>query len=132
VPFVGDNLSSKAISPAIVVYANEVIAQARRFAQGFALDAAAVGLDEIAAIGPGGNFLMSDTTLKNFRTAYYRSDIFPTLTLEEWQARGCPRAVDLLRSYTSRQLEQSRAPEDGAELLARGEAYIQALAARRP
>ena len=72
-PFVGDNLGSKAFSPTVIVYADEIIAQARRLAEGFALDADAVALDEIAQVGPGGNFLTSPLTLKHFRRAYYRS-----------------------------------------------------------
>ncbi len=38
-PFVGSTLGSLAFSPAAAVYAHDVIGQAQRFAQGFALDA---------------------------------------------------------------------------------------------
>jgi trimethylamine--corrinoid protein Co-methyltransferase len=131
VPFVGDNLGSKAFSPAVVVYANEVIAQARRFAQGIALDDASLALEEIAEVGPGGSFLTSPLTLKRFRQAYYRSDIWPTLTLEEWQAQGYPRAGEVLRDYTQQLLDRLEAPEDRADLIARGTAFIEALMARR-
>lgn len=126
-PFVGDNLGSKAFSPAIVVYADEIIAQARRFAQGFTLDAASIALDEIAQVGPGGNFLTSGLTLKLFRQAYYRSDIWPNLTLEEWQEKGRPRADGELRRYTRQLLERLTPPQDHADLIARGEAFIRRL-----
>jgi len=125
-PFVGDNLGSIAFSPAIVVLANEIIQQARLFAEGFALDDAAVGLDEIAQVGPGGSYLMSASTLKLFRTAYFRSDVLPPLTLDDWQARGYPRADAALREHTQRLLDQSRAPEDHADLIARGNVFIAA------
>ncbi len=125
-PFVGDNLGSKAFTPAIIVYANEIIAQARRFARGFRLDDAAVALDETARIGPGGSFLMADLTLKLFRQAYFQSDIFPNLTLEDWQAQGCPRADDLLREHTMQLIEQAGPPEDQGELLEKGETFISA------
>ncbi len=130
VPFVGDNLGSKAFAPAVIVYADEIIAQARRFAQGFPLDDEAVALDEIAQAGPGGSFLTSGLTLKLFRQAYHRSRIFATLTLEEWQARGCPRAEDLLRRYTRQLLAEVEAPADHAELIARGEAFIHSRVGR--
>ncbi len=130
VPFVGDNLGSKAFSPAVIVYANEIIAQARRFAQGFPLDDEAVALEEIAQAGPGGSFLTSGLTLGLFRRACYRSDLFPTLTLEEWQARGCPRADDLLRQRTRQLLAEAEAPADQAGLLASGEAFIRSRAVR--
>jgi trimethylamine--corrinoid protein Co-methyltransferase len=123
-PFVGDNLGSKVFSPSIAVYANEVIQQARLFAQGFALNDTTVGLDEILLAGPGGSFLASNLTLKHFRKGYYRSDIFPRLTLEEWMARERPDAGKQLRFYTQQLLSNTSAPDDHADLLAKGEAYI--------
>jgi trimethylamine--corrinoid protein Co-methyltransferase len=128
-PFVGDNLGSKAFSPTILVYANEIIAQARLFARGFVLDDTAVALDEIVQTGPGGSFLLSDLTLKLFRTAYFQSEVFPRLTLEEWQARGHPQADRVLRQYTRQLLEALDVPEGYAALMARGEAFIEAFAA---
>jgi len=123
-PFVGDNLDSKAFAPAIVVYANDVIAQARRLARGFPLDDASLVLGEIEHIGPGGNYLTSDLTLERFRQAYYRSDIWPHLTMEEWQARGQPDPTAVLRSHTRELLAGLQAPDDHADLMARGEAFI--------
>lgn len=123
-PFIGDNLGSKVFSPSIVVYANEVIQQARLFAQGFALDNATVGLDEMLLAGPGGSFLTSNLTLKHFREGYYRSEIFPKLTLEEWMARERPDAGKHLRLHTQQLLSDASAPDDRADLMAKGEAYI--------
>jgi trimethylamine--corrinoid protein Co-methyltransferase len=123
-PFVGDILASKVFSPAVVVYANEVIAQARRVAQGFILDDASVALEEIAQVGPGGSFLTSETTLKLFRQAYYVSDIFANLSLEDWQAQGRPQAADVLRRYTRQLMDELDPPEDHADLMGRGEAFI--------
>jgi trimethylamine--corrinoid protein Co-methyltransferase len=130
-PFVGDILESKAFSPTVIVHANEIIAQARRLAGGFDLDDAALGLDEIAQVGPGGSFLMSKTTLERFRQAYYVSDIFDNLSLEDWQARGQPQPVDLLRSYTQQLIDGLQPPEDHADLMGRGEAFIRDWEARK-
>jgi trimethylamine--corrinoid protein Co-methyltransferase len=127
-PFVGDNLDSKAISPTIIVYANEVIAQARRLAQGFPLDEASVSLDEIGDIGPGGNYLTAPSTLRGFRRAYYDSAVWPKLTLEDWEARGKPRAERFLRDHTRHLLESAPPPQDRDELLSKGEAFIRQLA----
>jgi len=123
-PFVGDNLGSKAFSPTIVVYADEIIKQARLFARGFAVEDAAAAIGEIEEVGPGGTFLMSDLTLKSFRSAYYTSEIFPRLTLEEWQARDTPRAVWFLKQYTQDLLAELQGAEDHSELLARGQEFI--------
>ena len=130
-PFVGDNLGSKAFSPTLVVYANEVIEQARLFARGFVLDDATAALGELARAGPGGSFLISDLTLKLFRRAYYSSRIFPQLTLEEWQNQGCPEAGKVLRRHTQDLLGNLPVPEDHADLMGRGEAFIGSGTSRR-
>lgn len=123
-PFVGGNFDSLAFSPAAAVYADHVIRQARRFAAGFALDAEALGLAEIAEVGPGGNFLTADLTLRHFREAAFWSPIFPRLSLEAWQEKGNPRAEDILRKHTVGLMAAHPTPPDRADLLARGEAFI--------
>jgi len=123
-PFVGDTLGSTTASPAIIVYANEVIAQARRFAAGFAIDQTSTALDDITETGPAGNFLMAPSTLGLFRTAYFQSEIFPNLTVDAWTQQGRPRADERLRSHTQQLLEDLTAPEDHEDLIARGEAFI--------
>jgi trimethylamine--corrinoid protein Co-methyltransferase len=125
-PFVGDVLGSKAFSPSAVVFADEVIAQARRFARGFALDRELAGLEEIASVGPGGSFLMTDSTLQHVRDAYYSSDTFANLTLEAWQSQGRPEAGQRLRDHTLQRLHELTAPDDYADLMARGESFISA------
>jgi trimethylamine--corrinoid protein Co-methyltransferase len=126
-PFVGDILGSQAFSPVAIVHAHEIVRQARLLAEGFVLDDASVGLGEISRVGPGGNFLAAPMTRKLFRTAYYKSDIFPVLGLKAWQARGQPRAIDMLRSYTRGLLDRLVPPDDHADLMARGEAFIEGI-----
>ena len=126
-PFVGDNLGSLAFSPATAVYANDVIQQARLFAQGFALDDSSVKLDEIAQAGPGGDFLTAQQTLKLFRTAHFRSEILPHMVLEEWQAQGSPQAGQVLGRHTSQMLAGLAPTEDHSDLMARGEAFIKTV-----
>ncbi len=123
-PFVGDNLGSLVFSPQVIVYANDIIQQTRLIAQGFAFDAESVGLDEIRQMGPGGNFLLSDLTMREFSNAYYQSPIFEKLSLEKWQAKGNPTADSVLRKYTMKLMAESRPPEDHSDLLAQGEAFI--------
>jgi trimethylamine--corrinoid protein Co-methyltransferase len=129
VPFVGDNLGAKVFSPAIVVYADEVIREARSFAQGFKLDGASIGLDDIAAIGPEGTFLGSDRTFERFREVTHQSDFLPHLTMEQWQDSGCPRAEEALRRHTQELIMDLKAPGDYQDLVGRGEAYIRGLRA---
>ena len=123
-PFCGGNFGSVAFSPAAVVAANEIIAQARQFREGFNLDDEAVAPDDIAAIGPGGNFLMADLTVKLCREIDYSNPIWPDLSLEEWQKRDMPTVENLLREYTIDLLNDRTRPADHAALIENGEAYI--------
>ena len=130
-PFVGDNLGSKAFAPAVIVYADEVISQARRFAQGIPFAPAVDALQEIAQVGPGGNYLTAASTLHHFRDAYFVSRIFPNLGLEEWQARGQPASVDLLRQRTRDLMQAAQPPPDHAALLATGEEFLKSQLAAK-
>ena len=123
-PFVGDTLTSKAFSPTNVVYVHEIIEQALRYAQGFALDEASMGLDEILQIGPGGSFLTSRLTRQHYRKAYYPSPIFPRWSMEKWEAQGRPAAQKVLREYTLDVLAGLKPLEESAVLRERGEVFI--------
>jgi trimethylamine--corrinoid protein Co-methyltransferase len=127
-PFVGDNLGSTAMSPGVIVYADEVITQARRLAGGFALDQNSFAIDDVVQVGPAGNFLMAASTLEHYRSAYFESAVFPNLTIEDWRQQGHPKADERLRRHTRDLLEGTTPPEDHAELIARGEAKIRSMA----
>jgi len=124
-PFVGGNLGSKAFSPTLLVYANDVIGQALRFAQGFALDDEHLDLAEIERRGPGGSFLEADLTMQLYKRAYYESKLAPHWSLEKWQAQGMPRIEDRLRQQTIQMMESAHPPEDHDEWIGRGESFIQ-------
>ncbi|MFZ5818980.1 MAG: trimethylamine methyltransferase family protein [Chloroflexota bacterium] len=123
-PFVGDSLGSKAISPTTIVHVHEIIEQALRFAGGFQLDDAQAALEEIARVGPGGSFLSSPSTLKNYKKGYYVSGVYPRWTMEKWQAEGQPDARQALREKTRALLADLSAPEDYEDVMAKGEAFI--------
>ena len=128
VPFVGGVLGSMVFSPTAAIHAHDIIGQARYFARGFALDEESVGLDEIAEAGPGGHFLTSPLTLQHYRDAYYVSDIYPNINLDTWGTQDNPRIIDRLRDHTRELLASAQAPDDHADLLAKGEAFIEKLA----
>jgi trimethylamine--corrinoid protein Co-methyltransferase len=123
VPFVGDVLGARVFSPAVVVYADDVVREARSFAGGFELSDASIGLEDILEVGPGGTFLNSARTFELFRDGYHQSNVLPELMLEQWQARGCPRAEEVLRHHTRQLIADLRAPADHGDLIERGEAF---------
>jgi trimethylamine--corrinoid protein Co-methyltransferase len=126
-PFVGSTLNSKAYSPAMTVYGDEVIGAARLFGRGFAVDAASIGVDEaIAQLATEGHFLTAPSTLRSYKSAYYPS-IFPRIGLEKWVELGRPRADARVRERARDLLAQAPAPDDRGEILAKGEAFIARL-----
>lgn len=129
-PFVGGSLGSKVFSATSVVVADEIITEALRFAQGFALDDETAALNEIDVTGPGGSFLTSELTLKLFRKAHYTSKIYPRISLEKWEASGRPQAIDLLRDHTQQLLAKLNPLDDSADLVGRGEVFIRKFAVR--
>jgi trimethylamine---corrinoid protein Co-methyltransferase len=123
-PFVGGSFGSKVFSPTLVVYANEIIEQARQFSKGFILDNQLIAFDEIKKIGVGGNFISSRQTMKLFRDAYHTSSIFPRLSLEKWQELNHPEATKLLQEKTVELLNLDNFPDDQAEIISKGEFLI--------
>jgi len=124
-PFVGDSLGSKSISPTTIVHVHDVIEQSLRFADGFQLDDAQVALDEIAKVGPGGSFLSSPSTLKNYKTGYFVSKTYPRWTMEKWQSEGQPDARQILREKTQSLLADLPVPEDYNDLIGKGTEFIE-------
>jgi trimethylamine--corrinoid protein Co-methyltransferase len=106
---------------------NEVIDQILRFANGFQLDDTQAALDEIAKVGPGGDFLSSPSTRKNYKTGYYKSPLYPRWNMEKWQAEGQPEARQVLREKTQVLLNDLSVPEDGDALVRKGKEYIKSL-----
>jgi trimethylamine--corrinoid protein Co-methyltransferase len=128
-PFVGGKFGSVVFSPNFVVYANEVIRQARLFSQSFDLDDNSINLDEIETIGPGGNFLMADQTMKLFRETHFSDSIWPFLSLDQWQTGKHPNADAVLRRRTHELLDIANPPEDHDAVIEKGEAFIRQLGA---
>ena len=130
-PFVGDTLGYKAISPLTFIYCHEIIDQALRFAGGFQLDDANVGLDEIHKVGPGKGYVSAPTTLKRYRNGYYVSPIFPRWSMEKWIEAGQPPAQKRLRDYSIEFLKGLPIPDDHEELIRKGEEFIRAYERRQ-
>jgi trimethylamine--corrinoid protein Co-methyltransferase len=124
-PFVGGNLDSLVFSPAMVVYAGEVIRLARQFAGGFSLDEDAVNTADIGAVGTGGNFLTSEVTCSLFRAMMDESPLWPAMTLDQWQENNRPQAAEMLARHTAELLHKLKPPAGHGELMHRGLAFIQ-------
>ncbi|MCI0416757.1 trimethylamine methyltransferase family protein [bacterium] len=126
-PFVGSGLNSKCYMPTQTVYANDVIAQARIFAQGFPANEQAVGADEIVfEMRENGHFLTAESTLACYQHAYFQG-VFPRISLEKWEELNYPRMEQLLRDRTVELLSTQEPPEDHDELIRKGEEFLRRI-----
>ncbi|MBC8449990.1 MAG: trimethylamine methyltransferase family protein [Chloroflexi bacterium] len=94
-------------SPEMIVFSDEVISQMRRFVTGFSLDAEALALEVIHQVGPGGNFLTAEHTLRHFRELWPPA-LWDRRRVDDWVAAGRPRLGDRLRKKTISLMESHR------------------------
>lgn len=86
-------------SPEMIVFTAEMIDMHRRFMQGVRLDDESLALDVIHQVGPGGDFVGVEHTLKHFRSYWYPT-LFERRRANQWEAAGCPTLSDRLREKT--------------------------------
>jgi trimethylamine--corrinoid protein Co-methyltransferase len=124
-PFVGGNFDSMAFSPATVVLSNQIIGEARKFAQGFSLDDEAVNLKEIDAVGPGGNYFTSEQTLASMHELNNRDALWSTMSLDTWEKQGRPSAEkELIETSKDLYTRAMILSGDAADLIIKGEEFI--------
>ncbi len=94
-------------SPAQCVIDQELGRYATHLVQGVKYDTdPEAAFNVISEVGPGGNYLEHETTLGDLR-AYFESDIFPRMNVDQWRAAGEPdvwskaaaRAKSLIANY---------------------------------
>ncbi len=86
-------------SPEMIVLTAELISMVRRFVDGVRLDAESLALEIIHQVGPGGDFLTADHTLKHFREIW-QPDLMSRQRMSEWVDQGRQRLGERLREKT--------------------------------
>ena len=109
-------------SPEMIVLTAENIAMMRYFTQGITLDAEALALDVIHAVGPGGDYLAEEHTAKHFRE-YWQPELFSRERMDDWIQTGRKRLGDRLRDKTIAIME-SHTPEPVPDHVREQVAYI--------
>jgi trimethylamine--corrinoid protein Co-methyltransferase len=94
-------------SPEMIVLSVETISMMRRFMEGFSLDSESLALDIIGQVGPGGNFLTEEHTLRHFRELW-QPILWDRRRVADWLAEGGTRLGDRLRDRTLDLLEHHR------------------------
>jgi trimethylamine--corrinoid protein Co-methyltransferase len=109
-------------SPEMIVFTAEIISMMRRFLRGVSLDAESLALDVIHQVGPGGDFLTANHTLKHFRDLW-KPTLFSRQRMDDWVTSGRPRLGERLKDKTVSIIEGHK-PEPLPDRVREEVAYI--------
>lgn len=94
------------------------------YAKGVDMSANGQAMDAIAEVGPGKHFLGCEHTQKNFKTAFFRSEISDNNSYEQWVEDGSLSAEDRAEKKYKSMLNEYQAPELDPDIDARLLKYI--------
>ena len=116
--------SGMAGAPESIVLGAELASFARKFLRELPLDEEALQLDEIIAVGPGGNHLGRPYTRKHHRD-FWQTDLFDHTVFERWHADG----ASTLRERVARKTATLMAQAPDHEIPAATRAEIERIVA---
>jgi trimethylamine--corrinoid protein Co-methyltransferase len=85
----------------------ELLGMFHTWAKGIDLSDDSLALDAIAEVPPGGHHLGTEHTMRHFRTAFYRAELFDYDSAEKWEEKGSQdsytrankKVIELLAGY---------------------------------
>ncbi|MEP3345957.1 MAG: trimethylamine methyltransferase family protein [Litoreibacter sp.] len=80
------------------------------FAKGVSMDENAQAMGALREVGPGGHFLGCEHTQENFKTAFWRSDLFDYKPFETWADEGERDTVSLASARVEKMLGDYQQP----------------------
>ena len=86
------------------------LASLQIFAEGPDLSDEALALEAVREVGPGGHYLGCAHTQRNFKTAFYTSNIADNNSFEQWEAEGARDANQRAAERARKVLAQYEAP----------------------
>jgi trimethylamine--corrinoid protein Co-methyltransferase len=86
-----------------------------RLLSGLDISNESLALQAIREVEPGGHFLGSDHTMRNFRSAFYRSDLMDYCDYEQWKKSGGLDTVERANQRVEMLLDEYEMPvlDDG-------------------
>jgi trimethylamine--corrinoid protein Co-methyltransferase len=84
---------------------NEIIGMAKRMQKGFEVNDETLALDVVKRVGPGGNFLAEEHTLRHMRSELFQPLLSDRDVWEKWTAAGSPDTRDRARALAANILE---------------------------
>ena len=91
---------------------------------GVSADENGQAMDAIREVGPSGHYLGCDHTQKNFKSAFWRSNLFDYKPFETWYEEGARDTYTLAAERVAHQLGSYRQPPLDPEILAALEKYV--------
>lgn len=88
----------------------EMLQMMAEYLQPIEVDDASMGLDAIAAVGPGGHFFGSPHTIERYETAFYSPLVSDWRNFETWAESGSIDARERAHQIWRRLLEESESP----------------------
>jgi len=88
----------QAASLEMLVFQHEVIDYVERILKGFEINDETLALDLIHKVGPGGNFIAENHTLRFFREEVWSPSILDRDYWEAWEQKGRPTTADRVRA----------------------------------
>ena len=79
-------------------------------AKGIEIDENAQALDAIREVGPGGHYLGCDHTQRNFKAAFWKSDVLDYKPFETWEDEGARDTQALASLRVEKMLSDYRQP----------------------
>jgi trimethylamine--corrinoid protein Co-methyltransferase len=104
--------------PALLVQDDDLIGIVRRLMRGIEITDETLGMDAIMRVGPGGNYLIDDHTLKYFKTEYFTPKCTNRFVRNVWKGNGCRDATELARERARKILAEHRADSLDPKMLA--------------
>jgi trimethylamine--corrinoid protein Co-methyltransferase len=112
----GGLYAANVFSPAQLLLDCELFGYVARWAEGYVMDDAHIGLDVIDEVGPADHYLGEQHTLEHMRE-FWRSTYMDRSSWEEWQASGKPDPEDVAFAEVRRILAEHE-PEPLDEMIA--------------
>lgn len=88
----------------------ELLGMFHKFLKGLDLSEEGLAMESIRSVAPGGHHLGTDHTMRNFRTAFYRAELFDYNSAEQWQTEGALDAQQRAHRQWRRLLQEYDAP----------------------
>ncbi len=89
----------------------ELLGMFHKYLQGVDFSEEGFAMESIRSVPPGGHHLGTDHTMRHFRSAFYRAELFDYSSAEQWEIDGARDAYQRAHAKVNRMLKEYEPPE---------------------